>query len=203
MMTWCFTSLSTLFKSYRDDRRVIMKGPVQSNAIQSWAEFCHQGDSNPRLSNSKLGVFLCEQKWTEVHIQLNFNGSNIFKSLEICSRNGKFEPLTVNHRANLRGKWGQFREAFSNFYKIMVCWAYSLESLQWGNCFLELSDDFFFEVIQKQVWISHGNESWVLKSLKFYYIQSTLVISTSFISNNHLSRSENLVPVLARKSNNR
>ena len=35
------------------------------------------------------------------------------------------------------------------------------------------------------------------------YIQSTLFISTSLISNNHLSRSENLVPVLTWKSNNR
>ena len=29
MMIWCFTSLSTLFKSYQDDGRVIMKGSVQ------------------------------------------------------------------------------------------------------------------------------------------------------------------------------
>ena len=34
-------------------------------------------------------------------------------------------------------------------------------------------------------------------------IQLTLVISTSLISNNRLSRSENLVPVLTRVSNNR
>ena len=33
-------------------------------------------------------------------------------------------------------------------------------------------------------------------------LQSTLVITTSFISNNRLSRSENLVPVLTRKLNN-
>ena len=26
---WCFTSLSTLFKSYQDDGRAIMKGSVQ------------------------------------------------------------------------------------------------------------------------------------------------------------------------------
>ena len=36
-----------------------------------------------------------------------------------------------------------------------------------------------------------------------FLIQSTLVISTSLISNNRLSRSENLVPVLTWKSNNR
>ena len=40
VMAWYFTSLSTLFKSYRDDGRVIMKGSVEWIAIQSWAEFC-------------------------------------------------------------------------------------------------------------------------------------------------------------------
>ena len=39
-------------------------------------------------------------------------------------------------------------------------------------------------------------------TLKFH-IQSTLVISTSLISNNRLCRSENLVPVWTWKSNNR
>ena len=34
-------------------------------------------------------------------------------------------------------------------------------------------------------------------------VQSTLIISTSLISNNRLSQSENLVPVLTWKSNNR
>ena len=34
-------------------------------------------------------------------------------------------------------------------------------------------------------------------------IQSTLIISNSLISNNHLSRSENLVPVLTQRSTNR
>ena len=34
-------------------------------------------------------------------------------------------------------------------------------------------------------------------------VQSTLVISNSIISNNHLPRSENLVPVLTQRSTNR
>ena len=41
-----------------------------------------------------------------------------------------------------------------------------------------------------------------LKVLK-KYLQSTLVISNSLISNNRLSRRENLVPVLTRRSTNR
>ena len=35
------------------------------------------------------------------------------------------------------------------------------------------------------------------------YLQSTLVISNSLISNNRLSRSENLVPVITQRSTNR
>ena len=42
----------------------------------------------------------------------------------------------------------------------------------------------------------------VIKS-KSIDIQSTLVISNSLISNNRLSRSENLVPVLTQRSTNR
>ena len=30
-------------------------------------------------------------------IQSNFNGSNIFGTIEICSKHGLFEPLRVNH----------------------------------------------------------------------------------------------------------
>ena len=33
IMIWCFTSLSTLFKSYRDAGRMIMKSSVQLNAF--------------------------------------------------------------------------------------------------------------------------------------------------------------------------
>ena len=35
----CFMSLSTLFKSFRDDGRVIMEGSVQWSTVQRWAEF--------------------------------------------------------------------------------------------------------------------------------------------------------------------
>ena len=55
-MIWCFTSLSTLLKSYRDDGRMIMKGSVQWNAVQSWAVFRLQRDSNPELTGPKSGA---------------------------------------------------------------------------------------------------------------------------------------------------
>ena len=47
-MVWCFTSLSTLLKSYPDNGRVIMKGSVQwstishgMNSISSWIQTCN------------------------------------------------------------------------------------------------------------------------------------------------------------------
>ena len=46
---WCFMSLSTLFKSYWYDGRMIMNGSTQWSAIQSKAEFHFQCDSNLRL----------------------------------------------------------------------------------------------------------------------------------------------------------
>ena len=39
------------------------------------------------------------------HIQLNFNGLNIFGTTEICSRHEQCEPLLVNHSARSGGKW--------------------------------------------------------------------------------------------------
>ena len=49
------------------------------------------------------------------NIQLNFNGSNIFRTLEICSRNGQFEPLSVNHSTRSDGKWGNLRLSFLKY----------------------------------------------------------------------------------------
>ena len=36
--------------------------------------------------------------------QSNFNGSNIFGTIENCSRLGQFEPLRVNHGARSGSK---------------------------------------------------------------------------------------------------
>ena len=50
----------------------------------------------------------------------------------------------------------------------------------------------------------YGKEAkyFMLVDVSLFQIQSTLVISNSLISNNRLSRSENLVPVLTQKSTN-
>ena len=63
-MVWSFTSLSTLFKSYQDDTRTIMKGSVQWSPVQSWAEFCLQPDANPGPSDPKSGVLTT---WASEH----------------------------------------------------------------------------------------------------------------------------------------
>ena len=38
-------------------------------------------------------------------IQSNFDGSNIFGTIENCSRHGWFEPLRVNYGAKSGNKW--------------------------------------------------------------------------------------------------
>ena len=55
MMIWCFKHLSRLFRSYRDDRRVIMKGSEQWSGI-----VCHEVKSTSRriqTSWSEAGHF--------------------------------------------------------------------------------------------------------------------------------------------------
>ena len=51
-----YTSLSTLFKSYWDDGRVIMKDFGQWKTVQSWDEVRLQRDSNLGPHDSKSGV---------------------------------------------------------------------------------------------------------------------------------------------------
>ena len=54
IMIWSFISLSTLFKPYRDDGRVIMKGSVQWSTIQKWIS------SENRVHIFMLIVALCK-----------------------------------------------------------------------------------------------------------------------------------------------
>ena len=43
-----------------------------------------------------------------LNIQKNFNGSNTFGTMKICSRQGKFELMSVNHSARSGGIIGIF-----------------------------------------------------------------------------------------------
>ena len=57
-----FTSLSTVFQSYRDDGRAIFKGSVQWSAVYVREESLLKRDSNPRPGDTKLGP-LGSQIW--------------------------------------------------------------------------------------------------------------------------------------------
>ena len=50
------------------------------------------------------GESLFKDKWVNIEILSNFNGSNIFGAMETCSRYGQFEPLRVNHGARSGSK---------------------------------------------------------------------------------------------------
>ena len=43
--------------------------------------------------------------YARTYIQSNFDGSNIFGTIENCSRHGWFEPLRVNYGAKSGSKW--------------------------------------------------------------------------------------------------
>ena len=51
-----FTSFSTVFQSYQDDRRLIMKGCVQWNSVYGWEYFASSGDQ--ALSARSVGQCL-------------------------------------------------------------------------------------------------------------------------------------------------
>ena len=63
-------------------------------------------------------------------IQSNFNGSNTFGTMKICSRQGEFEPLRVYYRAR---SGGINRDIFSMFLNMKVYCVFSLESPQRGD----------------------------------------------------------------------
>ena len=48
MLFWCFTSLSTLFKSYRDDGRDIMK-----NSKEGFVPYIHDLDSTSSMIGTR------------------------------------------------------------------------------------------------------------------------------------------------------
>ena len=48
-------------------------------------------------------------------VQSNFDGLNIFGTIENCSRHGWFEPLRVNYDAKSGSKWRYFRIFFFDF----------------------------------------------------------------------------------------
>ena len=63
--------------------------------------------SGPSLSVYRFGSYFrlyVNSKCTAEYTQSNYNSSNIFGTMEICSRHGYFEPLMVNLTARSGGK---------------------------------------------------------------------------------------------------
>ena len=52
-----------------------------------------------------------------LQLQLKFNGSNTFETMKICSRQGKFELMSVNHSA----RSGGIIVIFVLFFNMKVC----------------------------------------------------------------------------------
>ena len=78
MMVWCFTSLSTLFKLYWDNGRMIMKGSVWWSFVQSWTEFRLQQDSNPGPCDPKSGAFITQPPWLFTWREMTHNGKVLY-----------------------------------------------------------------------------------------------------------------------------
>ena len=51
-----FTSFLTVFQSYQDAVRVIMKGCVQRNSVYGWEDFASRRGSNPGMLDQKASL---------------------------------------------------------------------------------------------------------------------------------------------------
>ena len=72
--------------------------------------------TNDIVSFEQLGPGCFAFLWSVASVlRSNFNGSNIFKTMEICSRYGQFEPLRVNHDVRFGSNWRLFGDFFPIF----------------------------------------------------------------------------------------
>ena len=87
-------------------------------------------------------VSFCQSSWTltvnhlksvssKLHIQPYFNGSNTFGTMTLCSGQGQFKLLGVNHSAKSGGIIGKYFYFF--FLNMEVCCVFALESPHCGD----------------------------------------------------------------------
>ena len=114
------------------------------------------------------------------NIQSNFNGSNTFGTIKICSRQGKFKPMMVDNSA----RSGGIIKIFLIFYNMKVYCAFSLESPHWGDSneytqytvfnikkkitlnFLNLQPRDYFLGTQERVRNSHGKRAISVRAIE-------------------------------------
>ena len=72
-----------------------------------WFKQCWKGRKSPTYHYQKhlAKALLMSNHKLKKKVQLNFSGSNIFGTMEICSRYGQSKPLRINHGARLGRKW--------------------------------------------------------------------------------------------------
>ena len=78
----------------------------------------------PKVNEPVVDVFNRFNTKLDRKVQSNFNGSNTFKTMQISSRQGKFETMRVDYSARSGGLIGI---AFLIFLHIKVCCVFSLE----------------------------------------------------------------------------
>ena len=77
-------------------------------AYKTFIRIGHFGCVKRQFENSSRILATVQRKLSKMNgkfaIQSNFNGSNIFGTIELCSRYGYFEPLRVIHGARSGSK---------------------------------------------------------------------------------------------------
>ena len=154
----------------------------------------------------------------------SFLGGKIFGIFEkTCFHNGQhcsrcippayLQQYNVNFRTNTVKNLGVqieyfvWRVSFQHFFFFFFWYLPALEHRypyfgRTKKCFPGL---LFQSITDKfKIWSAMKWNIFLCKTARvFYEIQTTPLISTAFISNNRLSRTENPAPVLTRNSNNR
>ena len=95
-MIWCLRSLSTLFKSYRDDGSMMMKGPAQWCAVKTGAEVRLHRNSNPRPRDSNSGCLYLDHMNTDKLLEADNGKIALDQSFETPTSTGPGYIATFN-----------------------------------------------------------------------------------------------------------
>ena len=89
--------------------KVYFLGKIRQKNIIYLSSDKGEGTIYMKMSNKRYSIFKATRIDSMIpkgmQIQSNFNGSNIFGTIENCSRHGWFEPMRVNYGAKSGRKW--------------------------------------------------------------------------------------------------